>query len=54
VWKACERFGMKPWSEFDPLPLTAKENLIAYSQIRDIEEAEENGKFLSQLAKVLR
>ena len=44
IWKACERFGIKPpfvkdrWDDCDPGFTQA--NLISYDQIRSLEEAE--------------
>lgn len=45
-WLACERFGILPpgckpaWDDCD---IWAQAQLIGYSQIREIEEAESNG-----------
>ena len=43
IWRSCERFGLKPigvcgeWENCDPY---TQASLIAYEQIREIEEAE--------------
>lgn len=56
IWRACERFYIKPpgvkdsWDQNDVL---AQANLIAYNQIREIEDVKyENDKF-NALVKAL-
>jgi hypothetical protein len=31
---------LRPWEDWEKLPLTAKENLLAYNQIREVEEVQ--------------
>jgi hypothetical protein len=45
---------LRPWVDWKPLPLTVKEDLIAYSQIRDYEEVKHQNDFLAQLVKAKR
>jgi hypothetical protein len=46
IWRACERFGVLPpglRKHYDDLPPWFQAMLIAYDQIRQIEEAKELG-----------
>jgi len=50
--RACERFNYDP-DDFDDFPLTKRENLIAYNQIREYEEAEMAYGPIRQMAKAM-
>lgn len=42
IWRACERFGILPpniSSNWNTLAVEEQSDMIAYSQIREIEEA---------------
>lgn len=51
IWRACERFGLKPWEDWDDLPLDVKADMLAYNQIREHEEAEASVRPINALAK---
>ena len=39
IWRACERFNIDP-DKWDNYNVDEKSNLIAFNQIREIEESE--------------
>jgi hypothetical protein len=53
VFRACERFGLKPWEDWEGLPKSVKEDLIGYNQIREHEELDVFNKFLNNLVKIM-
>jgi len=52
IWRACERFNICPWSEWDDLPVDVQADLLAYDQIRMMEDRKERVDDLNQLAKI--
>ena len=52
IWRACERFGYDP-ETFDDFPREKQKQLIAYNQIREHEEVDQQNKMMANLIKAM-